>query len=256
MAWTGFVFGTVLSVAMNWLHTWLPAEHMPEDWTPGLAPQIMSTVWPLCLLLSVEVLSRVQWREGLTWALARYGGVGTVAAGSAVISYGHVHEVLASWGYGTAGSVVGPLVMDGLMIACGFALLAETPHAAGANRAEPTAAPATSGAEARIIAPRDLDADAAGSGQAGTAPAGHETGRDTVGTVRDNQGDTDRDELIRRMSRAGKSAREIERETGVSKSTVSRIVSRARTWDSPDTAMGQHAASDLLGVAANGEGTM
>jgi hypothetical protein len=63
-------------------------------WSPGIAPQIGSAVWPIGLLLSVEVLSRARWAPGFWWALARYGGAGTVAVGSAVISYGHLHEVL------------------------------------------------------------------------------------------------------------------------------------------------------------------
>jgi hypothetical protein len=80
-------------------------------------------VWPVGLLLSVEVLSRVSWAPGFWWALARYGGAGTVAVGSAVISYGHVREVLLAWGYGSLGAAVGPLVLDGLMVVSGFALL-------------------------------------------------------------------------------------------------------------------------------------
>ncbi|MFB8001551.1 hypothetical protein [Nocardia sp. NPDC056000] len=126
VAWAGFVFGSALSIAMNWLHTWLPASSMPRGWTPGVWPQIGSAVWPVTLLLAVEALARVRWRPGLAWALARYGGVGTVAGGSALISYGHVHDVLRSWDYGALGSAVGPLVLDGLMVASGFALLSES----------------------------------------------------------------------------------------------------------------------------------
>jgi hypothetical protein len=44
--------------------------------------------------------------------------------GSAVISYGHLHEVLIEWDYGPLGAAVGPLVLDGLMVVSGFALLA------------------------------------------------------------------------------------------------------------------------------------
>ncbi|WP_053721167.1 DUF2637 domain-containing protein [Saccharothrix sp. NRRL B-16348] len=123
-AWTGFVFGSVMSVAANVLHTWLPAEHMPEGWSPSLASQVGSAVWPIALLLSVEVLSRVPWKPGRQWALARFGGTGTVALGAAVISYGHVRDVLIAWGYGTLAAHVGPLALDGLMVVSGFALLA------------------------------------------------------------------------------------------------------------------------------------
>lgn len=124
VAWLGFVFGSVMSVAANVLHAWLPAAERMAGWSPGLAQQVGSAVWPIGLLLSVEVLSRVRWAPGFWWALARYGGAGTVAVGSAVISYGHLHEVLIAWDYEPLGAAVGPLVLDGLMVVSGFALLA------------------------------------------------------------------------------------------------------------------------------------
>jgi hypothetical protein len=131
VAWLGFVFGSVMSVAANVLHTWLPADERPAGWAPGIAPQVGSAVWPVGLLLSVEVLSRVSWAPGFWWAFARYGGAGTVAVGSALISYGHVREVLLAWGYGWLAAAVGPLVLDGLMVVSGFALLTMSRGQAG-----------------------------------------------------------------------------------------------------------------------------
>jgi hypothetical protein len=131
VAWLGFAFGSIMSVAANVLHTWLPVDTMPPGWTPGVAPQVGSAVWPIGLLISVEVLSRVQWRPGFLWGVARYGGAGIVAVGSGVISYGHLREVLLAWGYGHPGAEVGPLVLDGLMVVCGFALLSMTPRQVG-----------------------------------------------------------------------------------------------------------------------------
>lgn len=124
VAWIGFVFGSVASIAANVLHTWLPAYQYSPGWTPGLAPQIGAAVWPIGLLLSVEVLSRVAWPPGWEWNLARYGGTGIVALGSAIISYGHQRDLLLAWHYGPLSAAVGPLVLDGLMVISGFALLA------------------------------------------------------------------------------------------------------------------------------------
>lgn len=132
VSWVGFVFGSIMSVAANVLHTWLPAATMPDGWTPGIASQVGAAVWPIGLLLSVEVLSRVAWQSGFWWSLARYGGAGTVALGSAVISYGHLRDVLAAWGYGVLAAHVGPLVLDGLMVISGFALLAMSMRTKGA----------------------------------------------------------------------------------------------------------------------------
>lgn len=124
VAWVGFLFGSIVSVAANVLAARIVPEHAPADWAPSIAAQVGAAVWPLGLLISVEVLSRVQWRQGFLWSVARYGGAGTVALGSAVISYGHIRAVLASWGYTDLGAGVGPLVVDGLMTVSGFALLA------------------------------------------------------------------------------------------------------------------------------------
>jgi hypothetical protein len=124
VAWGGFILGLAASVLANVLDTWLPASHRPPGWEPRLAPQIGAAVWPAALMFALEALSRVPWPGGFWWLVARCGGVGIVALGSAAISYGHVHDVLMSWGYGAGSAATGPLVIDGLMVICGFALLA------------------------------------------------------------------------------------------------------------------------------------
>jgi hypothetical protein len=75
-------------------------------------------------MFAVEVLSCVRWPIGFWWGLARYVGASIVAAGSAAISYGHMRDVLTAWHYPAPSAAVGPLVIDGLMVVCGFALLA------------------------------------------------------------------------------------------------------------------------------------
>ncbi|GGM64203.1 hypothetical protein GCM10012275_38440 [Longimycelium tulufanense] len=145
VAWTGFIFGSLVSIAANVLAAWLPPPSANADWTPTLAAQIGAAVWPTALLLSVEVLARVRWPRGWAWILARYGGVGIVALGSAVISYGHIHDLLAAWGYSVLAASVGPLVVDGLMVISGFALLAPT----GGRAGDPARPPAASTAPER-----------------------------------------------------------------------------------------------------------
>jgi hypothetical protein len=124
VGWVGFLFGAAVSVAANVLAARIPPEHAGPGWTPSVVAQLGAAVWPIALLLSVEALSRVRWPAGVLWRLARYGGAGTVAAGAAVISYGHIRAVLAQWGYSPLAAGVGPLVIDGLMTISGFALLA------------------------------------------------------------------------------------------------------------------------------------
>ena len=134
VAWCGLVFGSVVSVAANVLAARIPPRDAPAGWSPRLDAQVGAAVWPVALLLSVEVLSRIPWPDGWLWRAARYGGVGLVAAGSAGISYQHIRDVLASWGYPVLSAGVGPLVVDGLMTASGVALLA----IAGGGLAKPT----------------------------------------------------------------------------------------------------------------------
>lgn len=125
VAWTGFIFGTVVSVAANVLAARIPPDPAPAHWAPRLDTQLGSAVWPLALLLSIEVLARVAWPKGLVWGLARFGGLTIVAVGAFVISYQHINHVLASWGYEWLSQGVGPLVIDGLMIICGVAMLSK-----------------------------------------------------------------------------------------------------------------------------------
>lgn len=132
IAWCAFAFGSVISILANVMDARIPKPPdgvdpatwvVPENWSAPIEAQLGAAVWPIALLLSVEVLSRVKWAPGLMWQFARFGGVGTVGLGSAVISYGHIHGVLVAWGYTAVGAGVGPLVVDGLMIISGFALL-------------------------------------------------------------------------------------------------------------------------------------
>lgn len=131
VAWSGFVFGSVMSIAANVLHAWLPAGHEPAGWSPGIAPQVGAAVWPVTSMLAVEALSRIRWPKGFGWGIARFAGAGVVAAGSAIISYGHLRDLLLAWSYGPLAAAVGPLVLDGLMVVCGFALLAMSRASAG-----------------------------------------------------------------------------------------------------------------------------
>jgi hypothetical protein len=128
MSWLGLAFGSATSIAANVLHTWLPASTQPPGWTPGLGPQIGAGVWPFALIVTVEVLTRVNWRRTWFWNTVRYG-IGTiVAVGSFAISYGHIHAVLTAWHYDPIAAAIGPLVVDGLMTISGFALLAGQPE--------------------------------------------------------------------------------------------------------------------------------
>lgn len=92
-------------------------------WTPGFGPQLGAAVWPIALIVTVEVLTRARWRRTWLWNLVRYSIGILVALGSFTISYAHIHGVLTTWHYHWLSAGIGPLVLDGLMIISGLALL-------------------------------------------------------------------------------------------------------------------------------------
>ncbi|MEC3957545.1 helix-turn-helix domain-containing protein [Nocardia sp. CDC153] len=234
VAWLGFGFGALLSVLANWLYTWLPhASHATAE-TPSVAAQIGSAVWPLVLMLSVEVLLRVRWLPGIWWRLARYFGIGTVAFGSAIISYGHVYHVLLSWGYDSVGAHVGPLAIDGFIVICGFALLSESvPQHPRDVSQRPGNGNGHNISDPNPESGRDGDTD---RDTPDTACNATDTPKDAAGPVRavdatagDTTSDLDRDNRIRQMARAGMSTREIGRIVSLHHSTVARIVAHGDT---------------------------
>jgi hypothetical protein len=123
-ALAGFSLGSLVSVGFNLQSAWLPAAEHGPGWSPSIPSLAAAAVWPLTLIVSVEVLSRVPWPDGRGWKLVRFSGILAVALGSATISYGHIYEVLRAWGYEQHQAIVGPLVVDGLMLISGFALVA------------------------------------------------------------------------------------------------------------------------------------
>jgi len=123
VAWLSFVFGTVVSVAFNVLAAFLPPPGAATDWRPSMWAVVFSTVWPLGLLLSVELLARTARRRTWFAYVIRYGGMTVVAAFSAVISYQHIRAVLLGWHYPELSATVGPFVIDGLMVLAGYAMI-------------------------------------------------------------------------------------------------------------------------------------
>lgn len=123
VAWVGFVFGSLVSIGGNLLAARIPPKPTPANWSPDVWAQVGSTVWPVALLISVEVLSRTIWPKTLLSRAVRYVGVGAVALFSAVISYQHIQAVLISWNYEGLSAGVGPLAVDGLMVVSGAAMV-------------------------------------------------------------------------------------------------------------------------------------
>lgn len=126
-----FGLGVLVSVAANVAHAWYPSDAALErasvtaaEWSPAPGAMIMSAFYPIALLLTVEILSRVEWPRSFGWAAMRFAGAGTVALVAATVSYGHMHGLLIAYGENELTASIGPLAVDGLMVVSGFALLA------------------------------------------------------------------------------------------------------------------------------------
>lgn len=115
IAWLSFALGIAVSVAGNVLHSAL---------TPaGPGELIGAAFWPLALMLSIEILTRVRWQLGAWWMAARVAGLVLVGTVAAVLSYRHLAGLMTSWGEDSFNSHLGPLAVDGLMLLAATALL-------------------------------------------------------------------------------------------------------------------------------------
>jgi hypothetical protein len=97
--------------------------------------------WPVAVVVSLEILARVDWPDGLRWTLLRFGGLAPVGLVAAVVSYRHLSGLLAWYGEDVVTATLGPLAVDGLMVLASGALLVE-PSTRRAARRKPATAPA------------------------------------------------------------------------------------------------------------------
>jgi len=115
IAWLSFTLGILVSIAGNIGHA--ASDGMkPGEWA-GAA------FWPLALMLTIEILTRVRWQPGKRWTVARFAALVLVAAVAAVLSYRHLAGLMTYWGEDPLNAYLGPLAVDGLMLIAATALL-------------------------------------------------------------------------------------------------------------------------------------
>ncbi|MDE3724441.1 DUF2637 domain-containing protein [Nocardiopsis sp. N85] len=116
VAWLAFVTGAVVSVGANVLHA-LDGEGPVE------AGQVIASGWaPVALLLVAELVARAR-NAGPWWIVAlRWIGTGVVATVAAVVSYGHMRDLLLSYGETALVAHLLPLSVDGLLLVASLAL--------------------------------------------------------------------------------------------------------------------------------------
>jgi hypothetical protein len=123
-ALAGFLTAVSVSILANIARMYVRPEHAPENWAPHPGAVAMAAWWPIALLISIEIIARVQWPDGFIWRVIRYGGLTTVAAIAAIISYRHMSGLMSAYGEAGIGAMIGPLAVDGLMVVSSGALLA------------------------------------------------------------------------------------------------------------------------------------
>jgi hypothetical protein len=118
----GFLLGITSSIASNVFHSYLASDG--KTMLTLVGSLILSAFWPLSLYLCLEIMVRVAWPRGIWFWLARYTGLGTVAAIAAYVSFRHMHGLLVMFGEESAITYVAPIGIDSLMVLCSAALLA------------------------------------------------------------------------------------------------------------------------------------
>jgi len=139
-AYAGAVLGAVVSIAANVAHSFVPPVGAAGDWRPHTGAVLGAMFWPVAVVVSLEILARIDWPDATRWLLLRWGGLAPVGLVAAVVSYRHLSGLLAYWGEDPVTVAIGPLVVDGLMVLASGALLVE-PSTRRSARRKPSTAP-------------------------------------------------------------------------------------------------------------------
>jgi hypothetical protein len=114
----GFGLGISASIAGNVAHVFVQSP------SPAIGAVVSAGIWPVALLIALEVIARVSWPHKRIYTFTRYAGLTTVACIAALLSYKHMSALLIFYGEDALSAALGPLVIDGLMVICSTALLA------------------------------------------------------------------------------------------------------------------------------------
>jgi hypothetical protein len=114
----GSGLGISASIAGNIAHVYV------QNPSPALGAVVSAGIWPVALLVALEVIARVSWPNKLIYRITRYGGLTTVALIAGLLSYKHMSALLSAYGEDPLSAALGPFVIDGLLVVCSVALLA------------------------------------------------------------------------------------------------------------------------------------
>lgn len=122
-AYRGIIIGGVASVVGNVASTILKesdvALYLRVPW---------AVLWPVCLYVGIEVLTRTPWRRGFLHWITRVVLVGPVSGVAAFVSYLHLHHLMRLSTEPGLAQALGPLAIDGLLFGCTVVLLITRPQ--------------------------------------------------------------------------------------------------------------------------------
>ena len=130
IAWLAFITGAVVSVGANVLHA------LDGDGPTDLGRLVAAGWAPIALLLVAELVARARQR-GPWWIISlRWAGTSVVAGVAAVVSYGHMRDLLLSYGETELDAHLLPLSVDGLLLVASLALASPGDTVPAPGRAE------------------------------------------------------------------------------------------------------------------------
>ncbi|MDA2806137.1 DUF2637 domain-containing protein [Nocardiopsis suaedae] len=166
--WVAFITGAAVSIGANILHATSGGRAVD-------AGQVVAAAWaPIALLLVAEMVTRTR-QSGAWWIVAlRWLGTAVVAAVAAIVSYGHMRDLLLSYGESALVAYLLPLSVDGLILVASIAL-APVPAPAPEPLRQETGTPADDPRQERQAAPEPVPEPAGWNmpAPAAGAPHGH-----------------------------------------------------------------------------------
>ncbi len=111
VAYVSLLVGAGLSVAGNLADTYRTRGADVD----GL-DKVMAAGWPILVILAIEMFVSPRWSERGMFQVWRWIGCLTVGGMAMVVSWTHLHDLMASRGQLPAVTVLGPLAIDGMAI--------------------------------------------------------------------------------------------------------------------------------------------
>lgn len=111
IAYLALLLGAGLSVAGNVADTFRTRGPL----TDGL-DIIMAAAWPILVLVTIELFVSRLWATSRGYQALRWTGCLAIGTMAMLVSWVHLHDLLATRGQLTAVAIVGPLAIDGMAI--------------------------------------------------------------------------------------------------------------------------------------------